>query len=228
VGTLLCLALIGCSGDIDPPWELDHDRIVAVRATPPGIMPGETSSIDALLSAKGGATSEAAPEIAAVVSPMVLVGFVMPAGGSWVVSYPPEAMLAAARMELKLQADAPVPLRIGVAYGQRTLAAIKTVWLGKTLANPTLSEMTIDGVALESMSEVAVTREVNVRFAVPAVVEDDVNWLTNVGEMHDFDLPESYLRVAKDEEMLMGELALVKRDIEGGVAWRVWPIRVAD
>ncbi len=223
---LVIVALVGCGGDIDPPWELDHDRIVAVRATPPGIMPGEQAALDALLAFKGGSTVEQAPEAAAVVSPMVLAGFVAPDNGAWIVTYPPEPMLAAARMELHLAEGAPVPLQVGVVYGQTTLAGLKTVWLGKTLTNPTLSEMTIDGEALDGKAELAVPRLTDVHFSVSAIPDDDVNWLTNIGEMHDYDLPASYLRVEKDEEMTTGEFVLVKRDIDGGVAWRVWPIRV--
>src|SRR4029079_13300407 len=36
----------GCPGALDPPWQLDHDRIIAVRATPPGIVAGDRSTID--------------------------------------------------------------------------------------------------------------------------------------------------------------------------------------
>ena len=42
--------------------------------------------------------------------------------------------------------------------------------------------------------------------------------------MHDFDLPQAYLRVEL-EDPASGELAVVRRDPRGGVAWRVWPIR---
>ena len=225
---LLALVLVGCSGDIDPPWELDHDRIVAVRATPPGIVDGERSELDALLAAKGGATSVAPPLGAQVISPMALAGALANDGGKWIVTMPGAAQLAAARMELGLEADAPVPLQVGVGYvvNDVQLAALKIVWLGKSLANPTLSEMMIDGSPLDAMPELVVPRLVDVRFSVAAIDDDDVNWLTNVGTMHDFDLPQSYLRVEEDEEMTTGEFVLVKRDIEGGVVWRVWPIRV--
>ena len=127
---------------------------------------------------------------------------------------------------LKLAADAPVPLQIGVLYGQGTLPALKIVWLGKQAENPVLSEMLVDGAALDAMPEIVVPRKIDVRFSVAAIDDDDVNWLTNIGDMHDFDLPQSYLRVEDDEEMTEGEFVLVKRDIDGGVVWRVWPIRV--
>ena len=226
---LLALVLAACGGDIDPPWELDHDRIVAVRATPPGITAtGETSTLDALLAAKGGTTFEQAPLAAQVISPMSLAGALRGDGGQWIVTMPSEAQLAAARMELRLEPGAPVPLQVGVGYlvNGIELAALKIVWLGKPLVNPALTEMMVDGSPLDTMTEIVVPRLLEVRFSVAAIDDDDVNWLTNVGTMHDYDLPGSYLVVEEDEEMTMGEFALVKRDIDGGVVWRVWPIRV--
>ena len=225
---VLAFVAVGCDGDLDPPWELDHDRIIAVRATPAGIVDGERAELDALLAAKGGTTFEQAPLAAQVISPMSLVGTLVNESGKWIVTMPSPATLAVARMELKLAADAPVPLQIGVGYlvNGIELAALKTVWLGKSVQNPVLAEMIIDGESLDAKAELVVPMLTDVRFSVAAIPDDDVNWLTNVGEMHDFDLPESYLRVEPDEEKLEGELALVKRDLEGGVVWRVWPIRV--
>jgi hypothetical protein len=225
---VLALFAIGCDGDLDPPWELDHDRIIAVRATPPGIVDGERSELDALLSAKGGATSIAPPLAAQVISPLALASALKNDAGKWVVEMPTAAALDAARTELKLAADAPVPLRVGVGYivNGVELAALKTVLLGKSIANPLLAEMIIDGESLDSKTEIVVPKLIDVRFSVSAIPDDDVNWLTNVGEMHDFDLPQSYLRVEKDEDKFEGELVLVRRDPEGGVVWRIWPLRV--
>ena len=64
---------------------------------------------------------------------------------------------------------------------------------------------------------------------VPLFVEADdtqhiVNWLTSCGEMHDFDLHSAYL-VVTPETPQEGELAVILRDDQGGVTWRVWPIR---
>ena len=225
---VIAVIAAGCDADLDPPWELDHDRIIAVRATPVGIVDGERSELDALLSAKDGTTFEQAPLAAQVISPMSLVGALVNDSGKWIVNMPPAAALAVARMELKLAPDAPVSLQVGVGYlvNGVELAALKTVWLGKSVQNPLLAEMVIDGESLDAKTELVVPMLTDVRFSVAAIPDDDVNWLTNVGEMHDFDLPESYLRVEPDEDKLEGELALVKRDREGGVVWRVWPIRV--
>lgn len=221
---VLALAAIGCVEDLDPPWQLDHDRIVAVRATPPSIEPGGRSELDALLAFKGAPTAEKVPELAAVVSPMSLAGALSLEGGAWVVTAPDAAKLDEVRAELELEAGKPVPLVVGVSYQGMALFATKTVWLGRAAENPSLDAMMINGAPADAQAEVVVGALVDVPLSVSAEIEDDVNWLTSCGTMHDFDLPEAYLRVEL-EDPTAGELAVVLRDELGGVAWRVWPIR---
>lgn len=218
------LAAAGCTDDLDPPWQLDHDRIVAVRATPPAIEPGGRAELDALIALAGGKTSERPPELAIVVSPMALAGAVALDGGRWIVAAPEAAKLDAARAELRLEPGAPVPLVVGVSYEGQALFATKTVWLGMTADNPSLDAMMIDGAPADSQAELVVGKLVDVRLSIAAEIDDDINWLTSCGTMHDFDLPQAYLRV-EAEDPTEGELAVVRRDTRGGVAWRVWPIR---
>lgn len=218
------LATAACAGDLDPPWQLDHDRIVAVRVTPPGIAPGQTAAIDALLAHKDLPTSVAAPELATVVSPASLSDVLSIRAGSWVVTAPSEDRLVAARSELGLEPGAPVPLQIGVSYANRTLFATKTISLGRPADNPQLAGITIDGKD-PGDAEIAVGKLVKVPLAVPADdAQVDVAWLTSCGTMHDFDLPQAYLLVEADDREA-GELAVVLRDSHGGVDWRMWPIR---
>lgn len=219
-----CVALGACTGDLDPPWQLDHDRIVAVRATPPAIPAGGRSTLDALVALAGSRTFVAAPEAAIVVSPQSLADTLAFEGGAWVVTSPDEARLAAARAELGLEAADPVPLQVGVAYGGGTLAATKVVRLGMTADNPTLTAMMVDGAPADGASELVVGTLIDVPLSIEAGVDDNVNWLTSCGTMHDFDLPQAYLRV-EAEDPTEGELAVVRRDPAGGVAWRVWSIR---
>lgn len=212
-----------CMADIDPPWQLDHDRIIAVRAEPPGIAPGQRSTIDALLGHEGGATSVAAPELARVVSPQGLSDALALDAGRWVVTAPDEARLAAARTELGLDPGAPVPLVLGVSYAGQSLIATKIVELGQAAANPPLAGLTIDGRPAGD-DELAVGKLVAVPLSIDA--DDaayDVTWLTSCGTMHDFDLPEAYLQVEVDDPVA-GELAVVVRDAQGGVSWQRWPI----
>ena len=219
------LAFGACNSDADEQWQLDHDRVIAVRATPPGILSGERSELDALVGAKGAHPVELSPEVATVISPMSLAMVLAPEAGKWVVTAPDAARLAAARTELGLAADAPVPLQVGVSYAGNTLLAFKTVFLGETRANPVLEEMMIDGAtAPGTPTEIVVAPLTDVRLSVKADETDDVNWVTSCGTMHDFDLPAAYLRVEK-EDPTEGDLGVIRRTELGGVAWRIWPIR---
>ena len=225
LGAIALLALGACDADLDEQWDLDHERIVAVRATPPGIVSGERSQIDALIGGVGQHPAELSPEIATVISPMSLAGTLGPDAGKWYVTAPDPAAIAAARAELGLEADAPVPLVVGVSYKGQSLLAYKTVFLGEARVNPTLDDMMIDGAAAPGgTTEIVVQPLVDVRLSVKADLEDTVNWLTSCGTMHDFDLPNAYLRVEKDDPTA-GDLAVVRRVSDGGVAWRTWTIR---
>src|SRR5262249_35647371 len=102
----------GCGGDVGEPWQLDHERIVAVRATPPGIMPGEQSKLDLLIAFQAAPVEERAPDAAQVISPESLADVIEP--GTWTITAPSEERLVAARAELGLPAGAPVPLTVGV------------------------------------------------------------------------------------------------------------------
>lgn len=223
VALVALLAVAACTGDLDPQWQLDHDRIVAVRANPPGIAPGGKSTFDALIAKKGAQVRVATPELATVVSPTSLADTLALDGGNWVVTAPSEDRLIAARAELKLPAGAPVPLQIGVSYAGQTLLATKTVSLGAAADNPALSNVMIDGQPAGT-SEIVVGKLVKVPLSVEADdVDFDVTWLTSCGTMHDFDLPAAYLEVEADD-VTTGELVLVVRDQGAGVTWRRWPI----
>ena len=215
---LLLLFVAACAGDVDPPWQLDHDRIIAVRATPPHIPPGATSTIDLFVGHKGAPTSVQAPDATTVVSPMSLADTL----SGTTVTAPSEDRLAAARTELGLMPGAPVPLQLGVAVAAGQLAATKTVWLGDSADNPTLDGVTVGDVPPGASIVVPKLTDVHL-FVNGDDSVDTINWLTSCGSMHDFDLHKAYLRVEKDDPTT-GELAVVFRDPHGGVVWQVWPI----
>lgn len=233
-GLVLCVAVLaGCGTDVVEPWQLDHDRIIAVRATPPRIEAGASSELDALLGRKGDRPTVEVPPGAMVVSPASLADTLRLDAGRWIVTAPDGARLDAVRAELGLMPTAPIPLVIGVAFlptafpsGEVTdpLAATKTVWLGESAANPVLDSAEVDGVAAAATPELVVGKEVDVPLAVEFPETDDVNWLTSCGTMLDFDLPEARLRV-EPEDPTEGHLAVIVRTQNGGVAWQVWPIR---
>ncbi len=215
---VLAVLVAACAGDVDPKWQLDHDRIVAVRATPPHIPAGATSQLDMLLALKGAGTSTGVPDRAIVVSPLSLAD----ALSGTTVTAPDEARLAAARTELGLAATEPVPLQLGVAAG--ALTAIKTVYLGDSADNPALVDVTFDGMHPAAGDPLTVPVDTDVHMSVAASDTTMlVNWLTSCGTMHDFDLHAAYLHVLPADPQ-SGELVLTVRDLVGGVSWEIWPI----
>lgn len=213
-----------CTDDLDPPWQLDHDRVVAVRASQPGLAPGQSATIDALIGTKDAPLAVRVPEAAIVVSPTSLSDTLSHVGSDWVVTAPSEDRLAAARSELKLAAGAAVPLQIGVSYNGMALFATKVIELGAAANNPTLDNVMVNGVA-PGTSDIVIGKLIKVPLSVDANDLDfDVTWLTSCGTMHDFDLPSGYIFVEEDDPT-EGQLALVVRDAHAGVAWQVWTIR---
>jgi hypothetical protein len=230
---LVALAVGACDIDIDQPWELEHDRIIAVRAEPPRILPGEQSRIDLLAGFQEMPVTERAPDVAQVVSPMILAGTLAVDNGAWIVTAPSEDQLAAARAELGLMPGAPVPLTIGVAAAwpnpvtsidSMHFGATKVLWLGESAANPQMTGITIDGND-SSSPDLVIPKDGETHLFVEGDDEKDiVNWLTSCGEMHDYDSHQAYMTVGPDDPT-EGQLALVFRDERGGVAWRIWNIR---
>lgn len=214
----------GCTGDTDPPWELDHDRIIAVRATPPQIPAGEQAVLDALIGAKGAPVAERPPDHATVVSPASLAGALTQDAARWVVTAPGGEALADVRNELGLPENALVPLEIRVAYAGGSLLAIKTVWLGGTAVNPAITGVEIDR-ASATATELVVAPLQDIPLSIGLDdAHHDVTWLSSCGTVHDFDLPNAYLRIEADDAT-SGEFAIVVRDSSGGVSWQVWSIR---
>jgi hypothetical protein len=216
-----------CNGDLDPKWQLDHTRIIAVRATPPSIASGETSVIDSLLGTKGAKTSVAPPQEATVTSPTGFNDVLTNNGGEWTVTAPSEDRLAAARTQLGLAADAPVPLEIGVAYDNQALLATKVVFLGQSADNPELPAITINGAPAPAPDQeitISKTAAKNPVSIAADTVHFDVEWLTSCGTMHDFDLPDAYVKI-ESKDPLTGEFGVVLRNTQGGVAWEIWPIQ---
>jgi hypothetical protein len=220
----LAMTATGCTDDTDPPWQLDHDRIIAVRATPPQIAAGEQAVIDGLLGEKGAPAAERSPERVIVVSPASLSTTLATDGSRWLVTSPDATQLAAARSELGLASDALVPLVIDASYASGKFHAIKTVWLGDQAQNPAMAGIQINNVT-PTEAEIVIAPDVDVPLSINlSDVDYDVTWLSSCGTMHDFDLPTARLRVEKNDPT-SGQLAIVVRDARGGVNWQIWAIR---
>jgi hypothetical protein len=213
-GRVLFPLLLAACNDTTPAWELDNDRIIAVRATPPQIAAGERARLDLLVTAAEVGPTEVSPTFAAIAAEAVppgLEGAVVSDDDGWWVVAPDD-----------LDAAEPVPLVVAVTVdvgGDQPLAAIKTVTLGASADNPALGAVTIDGEVARDGLVVDVDAE------VPLMVEagptDEIDWLTSLGELDDISDAAATLTPDLPGE---GHLAVVVRDTEGGVTWGFWAI----
>lgn len=223
-----CLLLLaGCIDPIDAQWQLDHDHVVVARATPPRIHAGDMTNLDALVAHAGGPTTIESPLEAAVARAPFPVDLRHGDTG-WALVAPDDATLAAARPAMGLPADAPVPVDVMMSFPSGTNRALapmkvkKTVWIGEPTTNPEMPPVTIAGTPAMDQLVVAADEDVYVSTTVPAGWR--VNWLTSAGQMFQDDEPTAFLHIAPNDRQ-EGELACVIRDDQGGVAWKVWPIR---
>ena len=121
---LALVLLAGCVDASDPPWQLDHDRVVAVAADPPRIAPGQSARITALVAHAGAPVDEEQPVAMTVVSPRDLYTAVHYNIDHWQIDCPPLTAPTALEVEMRLPAGE---------------IATKTIWLGGTGANPQVS-----------------------------------------------------------------------------------------
>lgn len=209
-------ALAACVPDSTPEWQLDHDRIVAVRAEPPAIPPGGVATLEILHAHAGGPTTvEKAEQMSAVDSSLFLA--VHYNIDHWEIDGPDETQLAAARSELGLAADAPVPLDVELTVSG-PLYATKRVLLGIAADNPALPAVSIDGTAPATTIDVG--RDRNAALLIEATT---AHWFTSCGELRGDREPSATLVTSAACD---GELAVVVHEGEAGVAWAVWPLHV--
>jgi hypothetical protein len=222
------LLLAGCIDTIDQQWQLDHDRVVVARATPPRIHAGDMTNLDALVAHTGGPTTVESPLEASVARAPFPLDLRHTAAG-WSLVAPDDATLAAARPAMGLPADAPVPVDVMMTFADGTNRALdpkkvkKTVWLGEPSTNPDMPAITVAGAVAGDSIAVAADTDVYLSTSVPDGWR--VNWLTSAGTLFQDDEPTSFIHIApKDRQS--GELACVIRDDQGGVVWKVWPLSV--
>lgn len=207
-------ALVACAPDAtDPPWSLAHDRVVAVRAEPPHIAPGEIALLEGLFVHAGEPLATAPPTVAtAPDAPGGLFTAVHYYIDHWRIDGPDEAALAVARTELGLPAGAPVPLDV-VLQLPGPLYAQKTVWLGDSRDNPAPPTVALPPV-------LAVGRGYPLDVTVEPGVT--VRWLTSCGTLERDTTPHATLTV---EQPCEGELVVVVRDAAGGTSWQILSLR---
>jgi hypothetical protein len=223
---VLAIALTGCIDAVDARWQLDHDHVIAVRATPPRILPGQRAELEALVAHDGAVTAvEAPPNAALIDAPEALSSLLRFDGTRWFVEAPGEDVLRAERARIGFADNAAIPVDVYAMWPTAAgdpMYAKKTVWLGDTGANPGLPAPRVDGAPMSP--EVIVPRETDVYLSVDVPATWRVSWLTSCGQLFQDDVATSFLRVMPGDTDT-GELAVVIRDEDGGVAWDVRPIR---
>ena len=215
-GALVLAALAACVPDSAPEWQLEHDRIVAVRANPPAIAPGGVSTLEILLAHAGGPTTVEVPQqMTAPDSPLFLA--VHYNIDHWQIDGLDEPQLAAARAQLGLAADAPVPLDVELTV-PGPLYATKRVLLGVAADNPVLPAVSIDGAEPPLSIDLARAHE-----AALLIDASNVHWFTSCGELRRDREPSATLVT---DEACDGELVVVVHAGETGVVWSTWPLHV--
>lgn len=200
-------------------WQLDQDRVIAVRSSPQGLAAGEHGLVDALIAHAGGPTTVETPySLNAAHSP--LSGTVNYLFDHFELIAPDEPTLADARIQLGLAAGAPIPLEVEADFETHTFITQKQVLLGQHVANPDLGSMiSIDGQAAGASVTVAHDREILLTAGAGTA-----RWLTSCGELADSDETAAVLHTGAPCD---GELVVVVRDtLVDSVVWQVWPLTV--
>jgi hypothetical protein len=205
--------LVGCA-DTTPPWDLTHDRVIAVRATPPGLAAGERATIDGLI-ARMAEPLEVAPASVTLASTSPVELEIHRDDGGWSITAPAEPALGAARVALGLAEGAPVPVTLTTVFaiGGIQHTATKRVVLGSPAENPEPTVL-IDG----RTNTPQITTGLVTSLVTNAADQDEVDWLTSLGTLEDADDPVGHLTV---DEPGPGTLVVVRRDPTGGVGWAV-------
>lgn len=225
VAGLTGLVAAGCVPDSDPRWQLDHDRVVTARATPPHLPAGATATIDALIAHAGAPTTIESPVhvMTSPSTPAALAMTVAETGAGWQVTAPAADVLDAVRASEKLEADQPIPLVLIETFGPIPLVVSHTIFLGDAVPNPVLGTVLVGGVPRAPDSHVVIPGDADVTLSVDADPAAAVNWLTSCGTMHDDDEHAAFVHV-KPTDPQAGELAVVVRAADGGVSWQRWTI----
>ncbi len=220
-------SVLSACEDVAEPPDLDHDRIIAVRATPPRAAPGGLMTIDGLVTDEAATVRVAQPVLAAVVlpsqAPAELVAMtrdiVVRSGDSWTIAVPGAETLAIARTAVGLGVDDPIPLRVSVVFeiAGRRHAAEKLVLLGEEGENPVALRIVADSAPVDDVLAISMPSTVALRSENTGEVTRFA-WLTSIGALEKYFEPEARLVV---DEPGPGQLVVVVRDDRGGVAWHM-------
>ncbi|MCE9577352.1 MAG: hypothetical protein K8W52_29655 [Deltaproteobacteria bacterium] len=220
----MTLACAACA-DVAQPFDLDHARVMAVRVDPPAIGAGETAHIDALVTDSTITPRVAAATAVDIALPPEAAGFaalLVRTDDGWQLTAPDGAMLAAARAQAGLAADAPliVALALTVTTLDGPLTATKTVAIGATAANPPAPAILLDGAA----APLTLTADLDAHLTVAAPLPDhDYRWFSSVGDLVGYTRDDARITPIGPGD---GWIVVVDRDQAGGTAWTIAPAEV--
>jgi hypothetical protein len=221
---LVGLAGTGCD-DFATPAQLMAPTVVGIIAEPPVVKPGQRTRLTPLIAGPDG------PQL--------------PASASWSLTEtlpgvaPFGAVSANADGSATYQAPAQVPplpenalpidsVELQLPLGGRVTSTLKAVLVTDvTTANPTISAVTVDGVAIAEGATLALTAGVPVALEVRSAPESTDRtryaWYASIGEIEQYQSsPCSYVADASGD----GWLYIVVRDGQLGVAWRAIAVTV--
>jgi hypothetical protein len=193
---LVILFVVACNSS-DDPFELDHARVLAVRAEPAHVMPGTPTCLDVLAADDSGRVVVATPDS-------------IDAGGLPVTGACVEAPVVAA----------PVA-SVVVTIGDQQFAATKQLVFGDDHANPSVAAMQVDGA---ETAEIDVAAGDSAMLDVPG--DDGARsyaWYTSIGTLAHYRSDAATLDAGDPGD---GTVVLVVRDDVGGVAWQLVPAHV--
>lgn len=218
-------AAAGCVPDSDPRWQLNHDRVVAARATPPHLPAGTTATIDGLIAHKGSPTTIEPPVrvVTAPGTPAALAMMVSPSDTGVQVTAPSADVLDAVRASEKIAPGQPIPLVLIETFGPIPLTVNHTIFLGDAADNPGPGAVMVGGMAAAPDTPLTIPADVDVALSVAADPAAAVSWLTSCGTMHDDDEHAAFVHVQPADSQA-GELVVVVRATDGGVGWQRFPI----
>jgi hypothetical protein len=218
----------GCE-DVPQAFDLDHARIMAIRAEPPALAPEATAAIDVLFTDSTIEPRVAAPDAIEIRLPAEAAAFadyLVRTADGWRLTAPDAATIDTIRASLGLAAGDPlaVPLELELATADGPLTAVKLVAIGAAAANPAAPAIMIDGTP-----GAAVQTGIDAALAASPTAGDDhvYRWFSSVGELDGFTRPTATLSPEIEPPRTTGHLAVVVRDAAGGVAWTIVPVAVA-
>ncbi|MDX2088835.1 MAG: hypothetical protein SFX73_13340 [Kofleriaceae bacterium] len=207
----------GACVETTPRWDLTHDRVIAVRASPPAIEAGGSAQLDALVSAEGVARVIVPVEV--TLSPDALATVVQQ-DGAWVVIAGTSEMLAAAQARLPTGTSLRVDAELVFDVAGIAKHATKSVRLSATGENPVVSIRLADG---QVATSIETSVGVETQLSTDAPDGASVDWLTSLGELTDDDDPVAFLTA---EEAGAGSVVCVRRELGGGVGWAIAALAV--